>query len=76
MSDAGETAALGIVAVGGFAGMALTVAIADPQLAGAPTGMRFEPNGRRDARVELDPMSIAHALARMPGQHALLWVRF
>lgn len=76
MSDAGETAALGIVAVGGFAGMALTVAIADPQPAGTPTGMRFEPKGRRDARVELDPMSVAHALARTPGQHSLLRVRF
>jgi hypothetical protein len=76
MGDVDETAALALVAVGGFAGMALTVAIADPQLAGTPTGMRFEPKGRRDARVELEPMSIAHALARMPGRHSLLRLRF
>lgn len=76
MSDASETAALGLVALGGVAGLALTVAIADPQPAGAGTGMRFEPRGRRDARVELEPLSIVHALARMPGHHSLLRVRF
>jgi hypothetical protein len=76
MSDADETAALTLVAVGGFGGMALTVAIADPQLAGARTGMRPEPTGRRGARVELAPTSIAHALARVPGRHSLIRVRF
>jgi hypothetical protein len=76
MSDADEIAALALVSVGGLAGMALTVSIADPQLAGARTGMRFEPNGRRDARVELEPMSLAHALARVPGRYSLVRVRF
>lgn len=76
MAEADGTAAVALVAVGGFAGMALTVSIADPQLSGARSGMRVEPGGRREARVELDPMSIAHALARMPGRHSLLRVRF
>jgi hypothetical protein len=76
MGDVDETAALALVAVGGFAGLALTVAIADPQRARARTGMRFEPKRRRDARIELEPMSVANALARMPGRHSLLRVRF
>lgn len=76
MSGADEIAALALVSVGGLGGMALTVAIADPQLAGARTGMRFEPKGRRDARVELEPMSLAHALARVPGRYSLVRVRF
>jgi hypothetical protein len=75
-TDIEENAVLGMVAAGGLAGLALTVAITDPQLAGAQTGLRLEPKGRRDARVELDPMSIAHALARTPGQHSLVRVRF
>jgi len=74
--DASEKTVIGLVSVGGFAGMALTVALTDAQLAGAQTGMRLEPRGRRDARVELDPMSIAHALARTPGRHSLVRVRF
>jgi len=76
MSDADDTAALALVGVGGFAGIALTVAIADPQPARAGTGMRIDPRGRRDARVELEPMSVAHALARTPGRHSLIRVRF
>lgn len=76
MSDASGTAALTLAAVGGFAGMALTVGIIDPQLASARTGMRFEPKGRRDRRVDLEPMSVAHTLARLPGQHSLVRVRF
>ena len=71
-----ETAAFALVGVGGLAGMALTVGITDPQPGGARTGMRVEPTGRREARVELEPMSIAHALARMPGRHSLLRIRF
>jgi hypothetical protein len=74
--DASERTVIGLVSVGGFAGLALTVAIAQPQPAGAQIGMRFEPPGRRDARVELDPTSIAHALARTPGRHSLVRVRF
>lgn len=76
MADVEDNTALGLVAAGGLAGLALTVAISDPQLAGAQSGLRFEPKGRRDARVELDPMSIAHAFARTPGQHSLVRVRF
>lgn len=76
MADADETAALTLSAVGGFAGLALTVSIADPQRGGARTGMRFAPKGRRETRVELDPMSVANTLARLPGRHSLLRARF
>jgi hypothetical protein len=76
LGEAEETGLLVLASVGGLAGLALTVAIADPQPAGSPTGMRLDPAERREARVELDPMSIANALARMPGRHSLVRVRF
>jgi hypothetical protein len=71
-----DNGALALVAVGGFAGMALTVAISDPQPATSRTGMRFDLKGRRHPRVELEALSVAHALARLPGRHALVRVRF
>jgi hypothetical protein len=76
MGGASERTVLGLVTVAGFAGLALTVAIINPELARAGTGMGSQPPGRREARVEFDPMSVAHALARTPGQHSLLRVRF
>ena len=73
---ASERTVLGLVAVASFAGLALTVAIIDPEPARAGTGMGRHPPGQREARVEFDPMSVAHALARTPGRHALLRIRF
>jgi hypothetical protein len=76
LSGAEDNAGLTLVAVGGFAGLALTVAIADPERAQPRTGMRLAPKGRRGARVELDPLALAHAWARTPGRHSLVRVRF
>ncbi|HEU5183338.1 MAG TPA: hypothetical protein VFU01_02145 [Gemmatimonadaceae bacterium] len=76
MTDPSDPVAIGLIAAGGLGGLTLTVGIADPQRGGARTGMRFAPRGRREARVELDPMSLANALARVRGQHSLLRVRF
>lgn len=76
MSGAKDNAAVALMAVGGFGGMALTVAISDPQPAGARTGMRFDPRGGHSDRVEFAPMSVAHAMARVPGRHSLVRVRF
>ena len=76
LGDIDQTAAIALVGVGGLAGMALTVGIADPQPGGTRTGMRVEPGGRREARIEIEPTSIANALARMPGRHSLIRIRF
>ena len=76
MTDPSDPVAIGLIAAGGLGGLALTVEIADPQRGGARTGMRFAPKGRREARAELDPMSVANALARLPGRHSLVRVRF
>ena len=70
-----ENATLALVAVSALAGLALTVSVSDPTPANARTGMRA-PDGRRESRIELDPMSVAYALARTRGQHALVRVRF
>jgi hypothetical protein len=75
LGEMDDTAVLALVAVGGLAGFAATVAISDPTPANSPTGMRV-PDGRRDARIEVDPMSVAHALAGTRGRHALLRIRF
>jgi hypothetical protein len=75
LGELDDNALLALVAVGGLAGLALTVAISDPTPANARTGMRA-PDIRRDPRIELDPMSVAYALARTRGQHALVRVRF
>ena len=75
LGEMDDNAALALVAVSGLAGLALTVAISDPTLANARTGMRA-PGNRPDPRIELDPMSVAYALARARGQHALVRVRF
>lgn len=76
LSDAEDNATLAFVAAGAFGGLALTVGIANPQPATARTGMGPDPRRRRDARLELQPMSIAPALAGVPGQHALIRVQF
>ena len=76
LSDAEEAGALAMVAVGGLAGLALTVSIADAEPARPRTGMHLAPKGRRDARVELDATALAHAWARTPGHHSLVRVRF
>jgi hypothetical protein len=76
LSDMRDIATVAMVAVGGLSGLALTVSIVDPEQARPRTGMRLTPKGRRDARVELDPMALAHAWAQTPGQHSLVRVRF
>ena len=76
MGEVSERTVLGLVSAGGFAGLALTVAIIEPELTRPGSGMRVDPPRRRDARVEFDPMSVANALARTPGRHSVLRVRF
>lgn len=76
LAEAEDNATLTMAAVGGLAGLALTVSIADPEQARARTGMGSTPTGRRDARIELTPLALRHAWARTPGQHSLLRIRF
>ena len=75
LGEMDENATLALVAVSALAGLALTVSVSDPTLANARTGMRA-PDVRQDPRIELDPMSVAYALAGTRGQHALVRVRF
>jgi hypothetical protein len=76
LSNVEDNGALALVAVGGFGGMALTIALSDPQPATVRTGMHVDPKGRGNARIELESLSVAHALAKVPGRHALVRVRF
>ena len=76
LGEVEDNGALALVAVGGFAGMALTVAISDAQPATPRTGTRFDRKRPRNARVELEALSVAHALAKVPGRHSLVRVRF
>lgn len=73
--EPGAAGTMGLVSTGAIAGTIAGHNIAAPRRAGEPFGLR-PGGGEGTGRLSFDPGGLAMSLARVPGRHALLSVRF